>query len=175
MLTIPDHLPAAVIDGYLHYVAHCLYTKDAPRPIGFDEWHNESVDSKRHLTEIIDKGLMYCAASATWKPRSKNYQHMQLVCSAAPQPRVATVEMESSLTDTSRYLIKYKSTGYRVNFNPEITHDGETKTLQEWAKHLDVDVNTMQIRFRKYQRNNETTGWLVRPRYAHGKVCAEQA
>ena len=175
MLTIPDWVTAEVLDGYLHHIAYCLYTKGAPLPLGFDQWYNENIDSVEHLTEIIDKGLMYCAASATWKPQSKNYQHMQLVCSTVAQPRVATVEMEATLTDTSRYLVKYKRTGYRVNFNPEITHDGETRTLQEWAKHLHLDINTMQIRFREYERNNETTGWLVRPRYAHGKVCAEQS
>lgn len=173
----PSYKPATV-DGYLRHVAAGLHDHrlSALAPMSWSDWYEYAVMDAGLTEEAIqEQCLVYYPHDNSWAVPSKAYSAIQLVCSTRLQPRKATLAMECTLRNESTYTLRYKETGYRVDENPDITHNGETKPLIEWGEVLDVCPSTMQQRYAKMQQHGETIAWLLRPKYTHGKLCGEQA
>ena len=177
MLTLYTGLPPAVIDGYLRHVAFNLYNVSGkPNTMSYDDWLAYALfDTELPLPKIVEDGLVYYPQDNSWGVPSKEYRAIQLVCSPKFQPRKATLAMEMTLTNQSTYTLRYKASGYAVDENPILEHNGDTKSLREWADHLGLEMPTMQARLKQFVTRGETVAWLLRPRYQHSKCCDEQA
>lgn len=174
MLTLVTGATRA-IDGFLRYTAYELYTGE-DMPMSYADWFRFAItENNVSLGRIDALNWVYYPDTNSWGAANAHYRAVQLVCSPHFQPHEATLQMECTLRNESTYTLRYKATGYRVDENPEITHNGETKRLIEWGEVLGVCTSTMQQRYAKMQRHGETIAWLLRPKYTHGKLCGEQA
>lgn len=177
MLTLDPRVKPEIIDGYLRHIAYALYTENAlVVPMSWEQWIDYAVyDNNISASRIREMCFVYYPQDNSWGVPSKEYRAIQLVCSPKFQPRKATLAMEMTLTNQSTYTLRYKTSGYVVDENPILEHNGETKSLRDWATHLGLEMPTMQARLKQFVTRGETVAWLLRPRYQHSKVCDEQA
>lgn len=161
MLTLNNDIPPKLIDGYLRYVAHTLYTKNAP-PIGMESW----LISATHLDDAHANEVYYPATNI-WGAPDNTYMPIVLSCSDSTQSKIASLSMESTLTCTPRYQLRYKNTLGEKLHDPEITHAGETKPLSEWATIVGLCARHMSVRYKTYLAKQETVEWLLRPKGQH--------
>ena len=178
MLTMNPEYKPAIVDGYLRHVAACFHDQQLGEsaPMSFSDWYEYAIMYNDLNEEVIHTScLVYYPDTNLWRTPSPHYRAVQLVCSPRFQPRKATLQMECTLRNQSPYTLRYKATGYKVDENPEITHNGETKTLLEWGETLGVCSSTMQQRYKQMLNRSETMSWLLRPKYTHSKFCDEQA
>lgn len=178
MNTLNPAYPPAIVDGYLRHIAAALHDNQfiASAPLSWHDWYEYAVmDNGLTEEEIHENCFVYYPQDNSWGVPSKEYRAIQLVCSPKFQPRKATLVMEMTLTNQSTYTLRYKASGYAVDENPILEHNGDTKSLREWADHLGLEMPTMQARLRQFVTRGETVAWLLRPRYQHSKCCDEQA